>query len=431
MSNSSDSNASNSDEEEVLQNGGPQNENPEDDDDEIEIEEVGQDRPPEIESSSESESELEHQNQKRMLDLFEAQQNQGKLMLKIYNSRSKPKFEPLKEDNLTQEKLQVFLRNVQADCTRENRSIADSVQFLGEQLSGVTLECFNAIRDRIQNANDFEEVKNQLIVQRFGPQDRDARRRRMKQIVFKEGKQTAVEYWREKEDAINYWDRNADTESFLEEMLDGLKGWKRHEVLKLEIKRYKRDGSHGDELRRKAKECFLDLFDGDDVPKTPEVHYIDDQKFTGTCFVCGKSGHKAIDCRQKLPKKPGQNQWKQVPAKEQKSTPGHWNSLLKTHGRFDKPRHGERREDNFRKQVPWNQEKQPREPERYSLQDNRKPAPKRAHENSGSGCNNCGIEGHWFMDCPFVDTRKTFGKLILKKFKTSERESRAADQNRP
>jgi hypothetical protein len=421
--------SSNSDEERNLQNGGPQD-NPEDND-EIEIEEVGQDRPQEFESSSESESELGHQNQKRMLDLFEAQQNQGKLMLKIYNSRSKPKFEPLKEDNLTQEKLQVFLRNVQADCTRENRSIADSVQFLGEQLSGVTLECFNAIRDRIQNAADFEEVKNQLIVQRFGPQDRDARRRRMKNIVFKEGKQTAVEYWREKEDAINYWDRNAETESFLEEMLDGLKNWKRHEVLKLEIKRYKRDGIYGQELRRKAKECFLDLFDGEDeVPKTPEVHFID-QKFRGTCFVCGQSGHKATECKQKLPKKPGQNQWKQVPAKDQKSTPGHWNSLLKTHGRFER-----RDDDHFRKQQPRMQEKSPRERERYLENDNRKQAPKRAHENSDSGCNNCGLEGHWFMNCPFVDTRKTFGKLVLKqtnykKFKSSEREPRAMNESRP
>lgn len=397
--------SSDSDNEVDSQNGGPQNEPPE----EIEIEQVGRDRPPEPESSSEEEESSQERRKDRaeMKELIKEQQKQTTIMLKVFNTGRKPKFEPLKEEALTQDKLQVFLRNVQADCTRERRNFIESVRFLGEQLSGVTLECFNAIHE---NAQDFDELKDKLMVRRFGPQDRDTRRRKMKNIVFKEGKETGVEYWRRKEEAIKYWDRNADTESFLDEMLDGLKEWKRHDTLKLEVKRYKRDRVHGQELMEKTKECFLDMLDDEETNKSSEVQLIQ-AKYSGTCFVCGRTGHKAVDCREKLPQKHFQKH------DRHQNTPGHWNSLLKQNGRGEKSRHEERREDRNSK-MPWkNWRSEPEmkiDRDRIHSIDDRKPAEKRAHENSGSKCNNCKLEGHWWMHCPFVDTRKTGGKLILK-----------------
>lgn len=152
--------------EECLQNGGPQGEPPE----EIEIEEVPLRAGQQLAEESSSEEESSEEERRMAMEVMKKQaetlQSQSKIMLKIFNSGKKPRFETLKEEGLTQEKLQQFLRNVEADCRREKRTDEESIRFLGEQISGITLEAFNAIEE----GSDFQKVKEQLIVNRFGPQ---------------------------------------------------------------------------------------------------------------------------------------------------------------------------------------------------------------------------------------------------------------------
>jgi hypothetical protein len=377
-----------SDAEERSQNGGPiSDEEPE----EIEIERPeGMATASSEESSSEESSSSSDSEERPSRPAVQPAREPGpapqpaRRKLKIQFPRREDKFPALDEKDLDVEKMLAFWRNYSAHAEREGYTEARKIEVLGKKLAGNSLLYFNELV-RL-NVNTYADITKRILERRFGPQSKEDRKARMKDIKFTNGtKDMAVEYFRRKEEAVRYYDNNVDADSLVDYLVAGTKGWMCHDDLKKEARRLKREKPK-EGLVESLLGAMIDLArDGKKKEvKEAKVSFVGNS-FTGVCYTCGKSGHKSAECKSKLPSDRSRSY---LPAA--RGSPDY--QRAKNHAK------------DYKQKKPvkpqWNDKKRKFEETKKS--------------NDSVVCYNCRHEGHVFAECFYKDTRVTGGKLEFK-----------------
>ena len=211
----------------------------------------------------------------------------AKGLSKQQTEKFQSQFQFIRDEGLTQMKLNTHLLNLDAHFMREG-ILNDTYRkkFLGSRLDGYTLSCFNKLMPLCVT---YEELVKRLREERFGPRDRWSE---MIAIEFS-GAGSPVDYWRDKLEGLKQYDSKYTPELAIEQILAGMQSWSHAEEIRKESFRVR--GSPAEKLEA-VKSFFFQIATMPKNNKDTEVNAIQEDKSQLKCWTCHKLGHMGRNC---------------------------------------------------------------------------------------------------------------------------------------